>query len=254
MTDDFITRISAILGDGYVVERERGAGMSRFGPVREVALGRRVVVKVLRRVGGGRKRGSVQARRDAHPACSIRTSCPCWRQRKQRTERSATQCHSVRVVFFATASTRVFRHWMTPALAARCRLGTRLPECARRGAPRHEAGQCPAVERLRFGCGPPKSIEPIANRVVVATLRDATVRSELRRLARAHMKRRCQSRCDGARGIACWYEQRRTAGIDNTVRADVVVNGAVSPIGTDGVLLRVGPHLRRGRRPEARTA
>ena len=47
MADEFIARISHILGDGYVVERELGAGMSRVVVAREVALGRRVVVKVL---------------------------------------------------------------------------------------------------------------------------------------------------------------------------------------------------------------
>lgn len=47
MNDDFITRISSILGSAYVVERELGAGMSRVVVARDVALGRRVVVKVL---------------------------------------------------------------------------------------------------------------------------------------------------------------------------------------------------------------
>ncbi len=47
MSDGFIERISAVLGDGYVVERELGAGMSRVVVARDVALGRRVVVKVL---------------------------------------------------------------------------------------------------------------------------------------------------------------------------------------------------------------
>ena len=47
MTDGFIERISAILGNGFVVERELGAGMSRVVVARDVALGRRIVVKVL---------------------------------------------------------------------------------------------------------------------------------------------------------------------------------------------------------------
>lgn len=47
MNDGFIAHISTILGDGYVVERELGAGMSRVVVARDVALGRRVVVKVL---------------------------------------------------------------------------------------------------------------------------------------------------------------------------------------------------------------
>lgn len=47
MDDGFIARISRILGDGYLVERELGAGMSRVVVARDVALGRRVVVKVL---------------------------------------------------------------------------------------------------------------------------------------------------------------------------------------------------------------
>lgn len=47
MSDDFIARISNILGSAYVVERELSAGMSRVVVARDVALGRRVVVKVL---------------------------------------------------------------------------------------------------------------------------------------------------------------------------------------------------------------
>jgi eukaryotic-like serine/threonine-protein kinase len=47
MSDDFFKRIADILGSGYVVERELGAGMSRVVVVRDVALGRQIVVKVL---------------------------------------------------------------------------------------------------------------------------------------------------------------------------------------------------------------
>ena len=47
MSDDFIARISNILGSAYVVERELSAGMSRVVIARDVALGRRVVVNVL---------------------------------------------------------------------------------------------------------------------------------------------------------------------------------------------------------------
>ena len=40
MTDDFLARISSILGSAYVVERELAAGMSRVVVARETALGR----------------------------------------------------------------------------------------------------------------------------------------------------------------------------------------------------------------------
>ncbi len=47
MTADFLVRTAEVLGDGYIVERDLGGGMSRVVVARDVALGRRVVVKML---------------------------------------------------------------------------------------------------------------------------------------------------------------------------------------------------------------
>jgi serine/threonine protein kinase/TolB-like protein len=48
VTDDLSARLQAALGDGYLIERELGgAGMSRVFAAQEIALARRVVIKVL---------------------------------------------------------------------------------------------------------------------------------------------------------------------------------------------------------------
>ena len=44
---DVRTQLQSLLGDGYVIERELGGGMSRVFVAEDKALGRKVVVKVL---------------------------------------------------------------------------------------------------------------------------------------------------------------------------------------------------------------
>jgi hypothetical protein len=90
--DDLAERLQRALGDGYEISDDLGGGMARVFVVREVALNRHIVVKVLPPAG----------RSSWRRGCSIRTSCRFF-LRARKTISFTTRCRASKARRFAHA-------------------------------------------------------------------------------------------------------------------------------------------------------
>ena len=146
--------LAVALGSHYRIERELGGGgMSRVFVAEELALGRRVAIKVLppelaEGITAERFRREIQlAAQLQHPhIVPLLTS--------DRAGRTGLLPDAVRRGRDAAGAAGPRRHAAgrrRGAHRARCRRGPRVRPRPRRGAPGHQAGEHPVVERPRAG-------------------------------------------------------------------------------------------------------